>query len=88
MMSGPESRPDAASVIADVPSGQVLDGWLTRQELARELCVAPKTLARWGAMGIGPVFVRVGTRALYRTGAVREWLVQMEELRRKRAARS
>lgn len=87
-MSGCEAKREPAAPGSDVSPSGVLDGWLTRQELAKELCVAPKTLARWGSMGIGPDYVRVGTRALYRTGAVREWLVHLEELRRKRAARS
>lgn len=41
------------------------------------LGVAPRTLANWRTLGIGPAFVRIGqvhSRTLYRVDDLRAWL--------------
>lgn len=67
------------------PSGPLLDGWLSRGEIAREIDVSIDTLQRWETRRMGPPCVRLGRRVLYRTEAFREWLVSRErqELGRK-----
>lgn len=65
------------------PTSDVLDGWLTRAELAAVLGVSVSTLAKWATEGRGPVHIRVGSRCLYRAGSCREWLEQMEGQKRR-----
>lgn len=66
----------------DAASGGVLAGWLTRHQLSRQLGVSIDTLSRWGTQGIGPVHIRVGSRAYYRCDTVREWLISLERPKR------
>jgi excisionase family DNA binding protein len=47
---------------------------LTAAELARELKVSRRTLARWRSEGSGPPFVRVGRSPRYRWADVQAWL--------------
>ncbi|WP_108819480.1 helix-turn-helix domain-containing protein [Pseudovibrio sp. Alg231-02] len=56
----------------------ILDGWMTRAELAKELGVCVDTLGRWQTMRIGPPCVRTGRRVFYRRTSVIEWLKQKE----------
>ena len=56
----------------------ILDGWMTRAELAKELGVCVDTLGRWQTMRIGPPCVRTGRRVFYRRDSVLEWLRQKE----------
>lgn len=56
----------------------LLDGWLTRQQLADELGLSVRTLANWASAGMGPSGVRIGTRVRYRRRAVLDWLASME----------
>jgi len=57
---------------------KLLEGWLTRDELAAELEVSVDTLARWETTKNGPALARVGRRVLYRHEAVLEWLESRE----------
>lgn len=59
----------------------VLDGWMTRPELAEKINVSVDTLARWETQRTGPPCVRMGRRVLYRVEAFREWL-QAQETRK------
>lgn len=56
----------------------ILDGWMTRAELAKELGVCVNTLSRWQTMRIGPPCVRTGRWVFYRRDTVTEWLRQKE----------
>jgi excisionase family DNA binding protein len=47
---------------------------LTAAELARELKVSRRTLARWRSEGTGPPFFRVGRSPRYRWGDVQAWI--------------
>ena len=59
--------------------GMVLDGYLTRDEAARQLNVSTDTLTRWGTQRIGPPSVRIGRKRYYRLEAVRAWLAAREQ---------
>ena len=56
----------------------LLEGWLTRAEVAAELGVSADTLARWESQRSGPPSVKVGRKVLYRADAFREWLTARE----------
>ena len=47
----------------------LLDGWLTRAQLAAELGVSPDTLERWDRRRIGPPCARIGRATLYGAAA-------------------
>lgn len=52
----------------------VLDDFLSREELSKQLKVTIRTLARWKWARKGPKCVVVGGRALYRKADVKTWL--------------
>lgn len=56
----------------------LLEEWLNRADLARELALSIDTLQRWETRRVGPPCVRVGRKVLYRKDAVREWLRDQE----------
>ena len=64
----PESRP-------------LLEGWISRAELARELGVSVDTPARWETGRSGPPLARIGRYVFYRRTAVLEWLESREQAR-------
>lgn len=55
-----------------------MSDWLSREELAEELGIAPGTLAKWATERKGPPLVKVGRRVFYRRAAVRKWLAARE----------
>lgn len=57
--------------------------YLTRADLAKQIGVSVLTLAKWAAQGKGPVPVRVGSKIYYRVGAVRDWMIKVEQARSK-----
>jgi len=59
------------------PAG-LLEGWLTRAEVAAQIGVSSDTLARWETRRIGPPCVRIGRKVLYRAEAFRDWLTSRE----------
>lgn len=65
----------------DAAKPGLLDDWISRAELAQELCLSVDTLARWETRRIGPTCVRIGRKVLYRRGAVLEWLHEQERAR-------
>jgi hypothetical protein len=69
----------------------VLDGFLRREELARQFGLSCRTIDRWEALRIGPPRICVGRTILYQAQSVREWLVSRQpqpepEKRRRRLA--
>lgn len=56
----------------------LLAGWLTRAEVAEQFGIKVDTLRRWDSKRIGPPFVKLGARVLYRREAVRDWLREQE----------
>jgi hypothetical protein len=59
-------------------TGPLLEGWLTRAQVAAEIGVSVDTLQRWETRRIGPPCVRIGRKVLYRAQAFRDWLVARE----------
>jgi predicted DNA-binding transcriptional regulator AlpA len=64
-------------------SEQLLDGYVSREQLAKELGKALRTIDRWERRRIGPPRVVIGRMILYRKVAVREWLLSQEQQRGK-----
>lgn len=59
-------------------SGSLLDGWMSRAELAEELGVCVDTLMRWERRRYGPKCVKAGRKALYKRSTVLAWLDAQE----------
>lgn len=68
-MDGNQENPKAS---------RLLEGWISRADLARELEVSVGTLARWETDKNGPPLAKVGRRVIYRRAAVLEWLESRE----------
>jgi transcriptional regulator with XRE-family HTH domain len=58
--------------------GNLLDGWMSRAELAAELGVCVDTLMRWERRRYGPKCVKAGRKALYKRSTVLAWLEAQE----------
>ena len=56
----------------------VLGDWLSREDLAEQLGVTPKTLAKWANQRKGPTFAKVGRKVFYRKDSVQAWLRKNE----------
>jgi hypothetical protein len=63
-------------------SESILSEFLTKEELAAELCRNPRTLDRWNVLGMGPPRTHVGRKVLYRRASVQKWLCAQERQRR------
>jgi hypothetical protein len=59
-------------------SHPILEEFLTKEELADELGLNPRTLDRWGALGMGPPRTHIGRKILYRRASVQRWLTAQE----------
>jgi Bacterial RNA polymerase, alpha chain C terminal domain/Helix-turn-helix domain len=59
-------------------TARVLNGYLTPPELAAQLGVCQRTLARWDRDRTGPPRSVVGRRILYRAESVTAWLAKRE----------
>ena len=46
---------------------------LSTNELVERLRVSRSTLERWRTNGVGPPFIKVGSRVIYRIGDVEDW---------------
>lgn len=62
-----------------------LDGYVTREELAEELKITPRTLDRWAWLDRGPRKVKIGARCWYSRDAIATWLKAEEEKQGKAA---
>ena len=59
-------------------SPHLLEGFLTRGQLAEELGTSIRTLDRWEALRQGPPRVSVGRTILYHWQSVHDWLLSRE----------
>lgn len=57
----------------------VVEGFLRREELAKQLGCSARTIDRWQALREGPPRVRIGRTILYNVESVRVWLRSREE---------
>ncbi len=57
----------------------ILAGFVTVDQLARELGRSRRTLERWATLRLGPPRIVVGRMVLYRTDSVRAWLQANEK---------
>ena len=67
----PDPRDDAGD---SHQAGGLLDGYLTRPELCKELKIGERTMANYDAMGEGPPRRFLAGRWIYRKDLAREWL--------------
>lgn len=68
-------------------SRTLLNGWISRSDLAQELEVTEGTLRRWTAERWGPPCIRAGRKIYYRRSVVVEWLEDQEAADHRRARR-
>ncbi len=68
-----EHAPEHQDGAGTVP-GRLLDEYTTRQELAKELGIGVRTLARIDAMRKGPPRLMLGGRIFYHREQARAWL--------------
>jgi hypothetical protein len=61
-----------------IGTSAILGEYIASTELADELGICERTLARWHRARIGPPRVAIGRRILYRRAAVAEWLRKRE----------
>ena len=76
-----------AVALGEGADGALVQGWISRTDLAQELGVCEETLRRWADARRGPAFVKAGRKILYRRTAVLDWL-EAQEVREPRRARS
>lgn len=79
------THPEGSAVAPGTPGGKLLQGWISRTDLARELGVCEETLRRWADARRGPPFVKAGRKILYRRSTVLEWLEKQEDAAPRRA---
>jgi RNA polymerase alpha subunit/helix-turn-helix protein len=80
--SEPTPSPNPAIALNGTPLGttaRVLNGYLTPPELAAQLDVCERTLARWHRDRTGPPRTVVSRRILYRIESVTAWLAKSEK---------
>jgi predicted DNA-binding transcriptional regulator AlpA len=61
----------------------ILEGYLRPEEMAQQIGVSTRTLARWQVHRIGPPRVVIGRQIFYRLASVLEWLESREQRRKK-----
>jgi predicted DNA-binding transcriptional regulator AlpA len=81
--SGKETQMlDAQEINQSGPDMDLLEGWISRYDLAISLGVSEDTLWRWDAKRTGPQCIKLGRKVYYRRSAVRSWLEAREQSRR------
>lgn len=56
----------------------ILEGYLSREQLAAELNVTTRTLWRWQNEADGLPYTRIGNQLYYRIESVRNWIAARE----------
>jgi hypothetical protein len=57
---------------------EILEGYISRPKLAKQLGKSVRCIERWGILQIGPP-IKLGRQPFYRIDSVREWLASREE---------
>lgn len=68
-----------SELTADRTPVGLLDEYMTTEQLARELDLAPLTLIRWRQLKKGPPVTWIGRRLFYRRSSVRAWMSAQEQ---------
>ena len=76
--AGGEEKEKRIAMSEEKQTPAVLDGFLTKAELARELNKSERTLDRWHALRKGPPRSKFGNTVMYRVKAARGWLIEQE----------
>lgn len=63
---------------------EILDGYLTEQDLARQLGKSTRTIQRWAALRIGPPRTLIGQTVYYHVDDLRDWIKAQREYRPQR----
>lgn len=53
---------------------QILEGYLRPKDMAKQIGISTRTLARWQVRRIGPPRIVVGRQIFYRLASVYAWL--------------
>jgi hypothetical protein len=64
--------------MSETATATVLDGYMDDVECAKQLGIAPITLARWRGRKQGPPVTKVGRTVFYRRSSVAAWLAEQE----------
>ena len=74
------ARPTAPqpAISTDTSAVTILSGYIEPQQLAKELGISERTLARWHTMRVGPPRVTIGRRPLYKRSSVAAWIERQE----------
>lgn len=60
-------------------SNDILEEYLTLDQIAKEFGLSKRTIVRWGQLRKGPPVTKIGRRNLYNIASVRSWLKQKEK---------
>jgi hypothetical protein len=75
------SEADTAKLAEPLIAGE----YIKPEQLAEELGISLRSLARWHSLRVGPPRVVIGRIILFRRAAVAEWLRAREEQTRRRS---
>lgn len=67
-------------------NGTLLDGLLTREQVAEQLSLSVDTLGRWATQRKGPPVTKIGPRVYYRRESLARW-IKDQEIKSPRAER-
>jgi hypothetical protein len=73
-----EAVPRASMENGDTATVAILTGYIEPHQLAKELNISYRTLARWHAMRIGPPRLTIGRKPYYRRSSVAQWIAKHE----------
>ena len=63
-----------AAEVEVVEDNDLMDGFITEEEICGQIKVTRRTFRRWRRLGEAPPFVKIGSRRLYHVASVREWM--------------
>lgn len=73
-----ETKTSDAAELKNSAAIPILNDYFTEEQCARELDMAPITLAIWRMQRKGPPVTRIGRRILYKKSSLREWVASQE----------
>lgn len=56
----------------------ILDGMISREQVARELGLSVDTLGRWATQRKGPPVTKIGPKVYYRRESLEAWVLSQE----------